>query len=32
MHLTYTVPEINILQGSAIETPTLLPWLPWKQI
>ena len=35
MHLTCTIREINILQGSAIETtptPTLLPWLPWKQI
>ena len=35
MHLTYAIGEINIFQGSAIETtptPTLLPWLPWKQI
>ena len=35
MHLTYTIQEINILQESAIETtptPTLLPWLSWKQI
>ena len=35
MHLTYTIRKINILQGLAIETtptPTLLPWLPWKQI
>ena len=35
MHLTYTIREINILQGSVIETtptPMLLPLLPWNQI
>ena len=35
MHLTYTIQEINILYDSATEittTPTLLPWLSWKQI
>ena len=31
MHLTYTIGEINILQGSTTNTNVAL-WLPWKQI
>ena len=35
MNLIFTIREINILQGSAIETtptPTLRQCLPWKQL